>query len=398
MAGDRPAFQSIAHSGHLHPVQRAAGGLPAHRIDGGGRAGQGSLRPRLQDAIRRAGSDSRPGHLPEARQELPGRAQALHAADAGAAGRNLCPALHAHLASDVRRGRRHSGASGGRVLDRAQPRLLRLVLVLRADLSSGAHCDLAQSRIGARRGQTADQAAPLQGLHTRCGRPDRQLPPPGLQESADARRVQGQAVPVPSALQKPGRGSRGLYQTPERGALAARREEGIRAQRRAVRLRAGRQGAEVPARAGQASRLRSAQGRAGARVPPRAALHGQARGVGLRGVRAPLQRGERKGGAQAVPRALLHVLASRLHTQGRDRAGAVHQAERTPSRAGAGLLPHPWHAVHRHVLHRPRPARHEAGLRAQGSPREGHAARAHAVLHSRQPAARARGAPPRRPH
>ncbi len=59
-------------------------------------------------------------------------------------------------------------------------------------------------------------------------------------------------------------------------------------------------------------------------------------------------------------------------------------------------LPHPRHALHGHVLYRPRPARHVARLRAARPARKGHAALADAVFPPREPRAGARSPAPRR--
>ena len=108
----------------------------------------------------------------------------------------------------------------------------------------------------------------------------------------------------------------------------------------------------------------------------------------LQGVRAHEPRG-RQG---AVRRALPHEQPPGLHDEGGRRAGRVLPRPGLQPRAGAGLLPHAVDGLHLHLLHRARPAHHEARLLPHQPAREGHAARAHPVPQPQEPRARDRGA------
>ena len=78
-------------------------------------------------------------------------------------GRRLPPALCAHVASFLRRGRRCAGAGRGEVLAHFLPRLLRRVRLLRAHLPSGAHRHGPLPRVAARGGPRHDPRRRLQG-------------------------------------------------------------------------------------------------------------------------------------------------------------------------------------------------------------------------------------------
>ena len=97
---------------------------------------------------------------------------------------------------------------------------------------------------------------------------------------------------------------------------------------------------------------------------------------------------------RAVSGALPHVLPPGLHSGGRGEAGRVAQQVGPAARAGPGLLSHTRHPVHLHVLHRHRPPHHAAGLCTHQSPRQGHAAGAHAVEAAGEAALGIGGPPP----
>ncbi len=141
---------------------------------------------------------------------------------------------------DVRGGRRRAGHQGGAVQPHQQPRLLRRVLVLRAHVPSGAHRAGAQPRLARGGGAGHHRRARLQGLYPRRGRPHGELPRPRLRQADEGRRLPAPALPVPGAVRAPRGGPCATTWSCCAAAQAARREEGVRAQRHPLRLRAGR--------------------------------------------------------------------------------------------------------------------------------------------------------------
>ena len=217
-----------------------------------------------------------------------------------------------------------------------------------------------------------DETPRLQGLHPRRGRPHRQLPPPFLPKAAQARACAstGPAWPptpcpnldadhadyLTAAAQAPGH---------------PRHQEDLHPLGHPLRLSDAGQKRRVFRRPGQVPYLRPAQGGPGALRGPRSG----------RTWASPTSRPMRSSGTSTsgstrntawtsilVP----YLMSSHPGATLADavRHGPVDQQDRPPAGAGAGLLPHPRHPGHLHVLHRPGPPDHEARLRPQNAPRE----------------------------
>lgn len=78
--------------------------------------------------------------------------------------------------------------------------MLRRVQFLRAHVPSGAHRHLPEQGFHRRGGEKADCPAGLQGLYSRRGRPDGELPSPGLRQAAEIGHVSAETVPVSHTL------------------------------------------------------------------------------------------------------------------------------------------------------------------------------------------------------
>ena len=117
-------------------------------------------------------------------------------------------------------------------------------------------------------------------------------------------------------------------------------EEGLRALGHPLRLRHGRSRPHVPARAGGASRVGSAEGGSRACVRQRAALHGQTRRGRLRALRRGLRSGKREGGQKQflVP----YLMSSHPAPRSKRRWSLPSTAgSGLYARAGAGFHPTP---------------------------------------------------------
>ena len=97
-------------------------------------------------------------------------------------------------ASLLRQGGRRPGACGGALQPDEQPRVLRRVRFLRADVPSGAHRAGAKPRVASARSRGDGTRPRVQGLHHRRGRSDGGFPRAGLQGAAQARRLPRQAA------------------------------------------------------------------------------------------------------------------------------------------------------------------------------------------------------------
>ena len=114
---------------------------------------------------------------------------------------------------------------------------------------------------------------------------------------------------------------------------------------------------------------RPAEGRAGAYQPECARPHGQATARGLRGVCGALQRRQPEVRPEPVSGALPDEQPSGQHAARMRWSWRSICAIRAISRSRCRIsIPRPGTLEHLHVLHRPGPARHAAGLRAQESP------------------------------
>ena len=93
------------------------------------------------------------------------------------------------------------------------------------------------------------------------GGPDRQLPPPRLQEADEGREtVPGPGLPGPHALSQPGRRPHRLFDAPAQDPAGAGGEKSVHPLRHPLRLYAPGQERRVLCRAGEVSCLRPAQG------------------------------------------------------------------------------------------------------------------------------------------
>ena len=83
-------------------------------------------------------------------------------------------------------------------------------------------------RIGGRGGPPPDGGSPVQGLHPRRGRPQRQLPPHQLPEAEEVRHVQKSQLPCAGTLSQSGRRPLRVHGTSAEAAAAPRNKKGIR--------------------------------------------------------------------------------------------------------------------------------------------------------------------------